>query len=360
MKIHQGIALFPFGILIVLAALSVSFIMFVYPYEFMPEWVGIKKDTEKSVTVKVLKKCKQVDLDRLQNELDLSTFSCENTTSKNSKDRSLESTDLENFEISVVSREQSPKTFWDLLNLFSVLGIPLAVYLFQIGAQEKAENDLCEAALQQYIDRISDALVDTQRKAQIFSPNPGNCNELDVIRVRTITTLRRVESNTERYHRVFEFLRDTELLTILFKKAKALKNIHFSNLDLSDIDFSDAVLQKLNFSGAILENATFINADLKSANFYKTNLQSTDFTQAILKGSDLSWADLSGAKLIKADLEGAKLLHVRGLEVLYQLVLAHNWDKAEYDKSFKESPDFIRALEDLRKEQEKQKQNLGN
>ncbi len=86
-----------------------------------------------------------------------------------------------------------------------------------------------------------------------------------------------------------------------------------------------AKLNRANLCGAIL-----IKANLSDANLSDANLSDANLSDANLSDANLSDADLSGANLEKANFEG-----VKGL-TLTQIKSACFWDKAVYDRSFKQ------------------------
>jgi uncharacterized protein YjbI with pentapeptide repeats len=191
--------------------------------------------------------------------------------------------------------KQHAKKLWDWLQLLIIPAV-LAVggYVFNLTtsrneqestkSRDQTERDIAsdnqrEAALQAYINKMSDLLLD--RKLRVSEKD----NEVrKIARVRTLTVLPRLDN--ARKSSILQFLYESDLLD----KNKPI-------LDLSGADLSGAVFVKINFSGADLSGA-----DLSFANFIKTDLSETNLSRAIFIKTNLNEANLSGAYLIKATL----------------------------------------------------------
>jgi uncharacterized protein YjbI with pentapeptide repeats len=297
---------------------------------------------------------------------------------------------------------QSPKTLWDWLGLGGTIAIPVMIYVFQAGEQRRAEKranaekeaaeqranaekeaaekrakvereiadaNLREEALQGYIDRMAEILIDKDRRLELL-PDKNNNNDTntdnpvrDVVRVRTTTILRRLEGDRERQGHVLDFLRDAELLQFILSGANLsgadLRGANLSDADLSfanlsgaDLSGADlncaklsfAILRGANLRGANLGFANLRNANLSFANLSganlsdanlshaklsRANLSRTNLSGANLSVADLSDADLSGAKLIGADLTGADLAKIKNLTAR-QIKTAKDWETAIY------------------------------
>lgn len=128
--------------------------------------------------------------------------------------------------------------------------------------QAKLEKEIAESyqrdeVLQNYFDRVTELLIDKQVLATVVelqdlgikqdrSPNGMHeslINKLelvnaatDVIRARTLATLRRLEQDGERKGGIIRFLIESEVIKKL-------------NLDLSNVNLSNANLAKVNLSG---------------------------------------------------------------------------------------------------------------
>jgi hypothetical protein len=220
--------------------------------------------------------------------------------------------------VTTVENCQSGKTLWDVLGLI-VVPISLAVLGFWFqklqkrqfdkkADQEKeiADSKLREESVKNYLDKISELLIDKQ----LFSPATDDSTKqaiLDVASGLTKSILMRLENDGERKGRVLQFL----------YKAKLLTNF---KLDLVRADMSGAQLIWAKLEGANLDGVNLSNADLRGADLTRANLSS-----AILRGADLSTdpdlikdapfpyqfpTSLEGADLCNTDLRGAQLMRV--------------------------------------------------
>jgi pentapeptide repeat protein len=149
----------------------------------------------------------------------------------------------------------------------------------QHNGTDSVGSDQQEAALQAYLDRMSDLLL-TQglRESQ-----PGN-NVREVARAWTLTALQRVGKNRKGV--VLQFLHEA----CLIYKGEVI--IDLSGADLRWADLRHTKLNRADLSGVNLSAADLSNSDLSEAN---------------LSGANLSEADLSGANLHGTDLNGANL-----------------------------------------------------
>ncbi|BAZ18815.1 pentapeptide repeat protein (plasmid) [Calothrix sp. NIES-4071] len=226
------------------------------------------------------------------------------------------------------------------MGLGGAIAIPVMIYIFQAGEQRRAEKraeaekeaadkranaekeiadaNLREEALQAYIDRMAEILIDKDRRLELLPDNNNNTHTdnpvRDVARVRTTTILRRLEGDKQRQGHVLDFLRDSELLDFILSGAN-LSNANLSNANLSGANLSDANLGNANFS----------NANLSGANLSGANLS----YPAYFSGIDLISANLSNANLSGANFSGANLTNVE------QIKAAKNWETAKYDSKFR-------------------------
>ena len=156
------------------------------------------------------------------------------------------------------------KTLWDWLALL-IIPTVLAIggYLFNFTTtrtskeatrqRDQTERDLTsdnqrEAALQSYIDKISELLL-LEKRLRESQPD----DEVRTIaRVRTLTTLPRLDN--ARKGSVLQFLYESKLI-------EKDKNI----INLSRADLSGAFLSKANLSGADLSEADLSGANLSGA-----------------------------------------------------------------------------------------------
>src|SRR5215469_1736448 len=159
------------------------------------------------------------------------------------------------------------KKLWDWLQLLIIPAV-LAIggYLFSLAnsstEQEIALNNQHEATLQDYLDKISELLLEKHLRK-----SPIDDEVRTIARVRTLTVLRRIDG--ERKASVLRFLYESDLI----------------NKDKPIIHLEDADLSKADLSGGF---------DLGPTGFY--------WDEPVWRVTDLSEADLSKANLSGADL----------------------------------------------------------
>ena len=271
-------------------------------------------------------------------------------------------------ERTTITTTQDAKTLWDWLSLF---GVPLSLLILgyfleqlqQTRAAQQAETDKeiaasnqREEALQSYVDRLSDLLIDKNLIIKATKPEDKELVDAaaDVIRVRTLSLLRRLGQDGERKGHVLRLLIDTEVISKLKLK---LCDANFSRAILCDVYLSKINLKKVNLRFAnlfdsklnetILSETDLFGADLSFAKLIKAKLDDADLTEAKLNNADLTEANLTGvflmdakligvtlkranlkrAKLINADLSGANL---SGADLTKaDLTDAKNWSEAQ-------------------------------
>jgi uncharacterized protein YjbI with pentapeptide repeats len=177
--------------------------------------------------------------------------------------------------------------------------------------REIASDRLRDAALQTYLDRMTELLLEkglrtSDEKAEVRG----------VARAWTLTVLLRLDGT-----------RKKELLRFLFESGLIYREKAVINLN--GADFSEAELEKtflprtglfgVNLALANLRQALLDQADLQGVHLFRANLQWADLRGAHLDGANLREANLRGAhllgttltgtRLIEADLTGAKLIN---------------------------------------------------
>jgi uncharacterized protein YjbI with pentapeptide repeats len=145
--------------------------------------------------------------------------------------------------------------------------------------REIAADKQREAALQAYIDNMSEPLLEKQ----LHESHPEDSVH-SIARVGTLTVLPRLDK--VRKKSVLQFLYESRLL----------------HKDKPIVDLGEADLSKANLAGADLFGASFHEADLSGADLSGANLMFTN-----LEGASLEGANLSGANLVRANLAGANL-----------------------------------------------------
>ncbi len=268
---------------IILSFMSFMIAM-LYQYREIPKWTGIGIRWNKSVTIDKETNPKTQQITKI-NKKTTETF-------------------------------QPAKTLWDWLPVGGTIGIPIALLYFERREQKRSEkkaeekqqiseNNLRERALEDYIDKISEILINKELP-HINNADPEKFNELnlkvEIVRTRTLLVLQRLHKDSKRKGRVIQFLYNTKLIASQNFNNNILTDFDLSGVDLSGVDLSD-----FNLSGVVLKNvklsgANLSNTDLSGANLSDANLSNTD-----LSGANLSGAELSSAKFVDADLSSANL-----------------------------------------------------
>lgn len=230
------------------------------------------------------------------------------------------------------------KTLWDWIGL---LGIPivLAVVAYWLNRSEKAneykiaENRNQEAILQNYLDKISELILDkglmdekkvwenintiadedAYKVALDNASKDPKCAVRDMAQIRTITVIRQL--SRDRRNIVFQFLRDAKLADFLLISA-SLPKMELDDTNLSDINLARANLFLARLTDANLVRANLHNAHLIGSNLARASLVDANLTGAVLFGADLTRAiladtNLSGADLTNANLTGACLIRTK-------------------------------------------------
>jgi len=217
------------------------------------------------------------------------------------------------------------KTLWDWLQLL-IIPVVLAVggYLFNYTASRNeqksiqlrdqtehntAEDNQREAALQAYIDKMSELLL--HEKLGQSQPE----DEVRKIgRVRTLTVLPRLDNKRKRS--VLQFLYESSLidkgmyiidLDGAYLRGAYLRGAYLDGAILNDANLSNAYLRGADLSRTYLHNANLSEAILNDANLSVTDLSAADLSAADLRNADLSRAPLNRANLSRANLSRANL-----------------------------------------------------
>jgi hypothetical protein len=206
-----------------------------------------------------------------------------------------------------------------------------------IGAQSKeyeqeiAADRAREDALQDYLDRMSELLLDNNLQGS----NAGDVVR-DVARTRTLAILKDlVEDQKGRKGQVVRFLYEAGLIRGLDETGQNKAIIDLRSADLQGINLILTDLTGANLAGANLTQAYLSFANLKNANL----------SNALLLGADLSSADLEGTDLTDADLGYANLSGAKNL-TYQQMAKAKYLDGAIL-------PDELEMPEEAREEFEK-------
>jgi len=195
------------------------------------------------------------------------------------------------------------KTLWDWLQLLiipALLGFGAVWFTTrQNHDREIALDNQCEAALQGYLDKMSELLL--EKKLRQSQPDD---EVRSIAQVQTLTVLSKLDPIRKRT--VLKFLFESKLIN----KDKSIVNLSY--VDLNKAALHRATLDGANLSEARLRNTDLSGAELHGANLSEARLQGadlsgTDLSKACLRNADLSDANLSEARLQGADLSGADL-----------------------------------------------------
>jgi uncharacterized protein YjbI with pentapeptide repeats len=212
--------------------------------------------------------------------------------------------------------DRPSKTLWDWLQLLGVLAVPVVVgfgavwFTTRQGKVADAENkdSQREAALQAYIDKMSELLLEKNLRESVEKDEVRK-----VARVRTLTILSRLDAK-RKYH-VLQFLYESDLINKpgLVNKSGFIDEdqpiIDLNGADLSGASLSLASLMAVRLSGANLNDADLSRALLSDADLLSVNLSHAHLMRADLSGAFISDGRLIGAHLFAATMWGTDLSH---------------------------------------------------
>ena len=218
------------------------------------------------------------------------------------------------------SNFQRGKTLWDWLQLLIIPAV-LAVGGFIInltisrGEQEAtkqrakiereiAEDNQREAALQTYIDKMSELLLEKKLR-----DSKSEDEVRKIARVRTLTVLTRLDKRRKRS--ILQFLYESGLIKkdkyIIDLQGADLNGADLSHTDLRGADLSYANLSTANLRGANLEGADLEGTHLEEANLISANLEGANLSGRILRLAGIDVNDPIAAAVMEANLTGAQL-----------------------------------------------------
>lgn len=203
------------------------------------------------------------------------------------------------------------KTLKDWLQLISALLVPILIafgtlWFTEVQSQasasasaEQHQTDLQlakdqqqETALQTYLDRMSDLLLNDNLRAS----KPGS-EARNVARARTVTLLEQLDGVGKR--EVVQFLYEAGLIDTGSGPIVSLNGANLSAANLRGANLNDADLSGATLGGADLSYATLSGADLSYADLITVKFDGSEEeginTYAILLGANLSGANLRGA-----------------------------------------------------------------
>jgi|SRR5215211_1997430 len=181
------------------------------------------------------------------------------------------------------------RTFWDWLDL---LIVPAAIAVVAtVGGAWFARQRGQETALQAYLDKMSELLIDKKlhEKENMYDPMRVTA------RARTLVILKQLDANRKKS--ILQFLYEAQLIN---RESDACPDQPYfrARIGLDGADLTNASLRYITLSCAALDGAILENADLSD-----TKLSKIDLAGSYLSGADLRRADLSGARLVNAHLQ---------------------------------------------------------
>jgi hypothetical protein len=182
------------------------------------------------------------------------------------------------------------KNLWDMLQ-FLILPVVLVViaYFFNraTARHERAitRDKQHEDALQAYIDKMSELLLDANRPLRQSKPEE---EVRKIARVRTLTVLSRLDGKRKRS--VLQFLYESGLID---------KNNRI--VELNGGDFWQADLRWLHLENAHLGGTLCWKVNFSDAFLHGAYLGGVEFREVTWNGADLSGAYLEEAKFLDAD-----------------------------------------------------------
>ena len=191
------------------------------------------------------------------------------------------------------------KTLWDWLQLL-IIPVVLALggyfFTYTISKNERkaadrhnqtereiAQDNQREAALQEYIDKMSELLL--HEKLRESQPED---EVRKIARVRTLTVLPRLDG--KRKGSVIQFLYESGLI----EKKKTIIDLHGADLTCAELK---TFLNEVNLSNALLTDSILTLSKLKNA-----RMSNAILTGALIDYADLSYADLQSCWLNKTDM----------------------------------------------------------
>jgi len=189
-------------------------------------------------------------------------------------------------------------TIWDWVKS---LILPAVVAIFgTIGGAWFTRQRAQETALQAYLDKMSELLIDEElhKKADRYDATRVTA------RARTLAILRQLDGERKRI--VLLFLREARLINNKARCRKGQIVAHARLVGLRNADLRNAELREANLISASGGEAVSLEgANLEGADLVDANLERADLREVILKGADLRRVNLNGADLRGADLRGA-------------------------------------------------------
>jgi uncharacterized protein YjbI with pentapeptide repeats len=201
------------------------------------------------------------------------------------------------------------QTLWEWMQLLIIPAVlAFGAYLFSRYERENdrkiAEDRQREVALQTYLDRMTELLLDGELRKS------GEDSEVRAVaRARTLTVLRLLDG--ERKGALIRFLQESNLIdvekNVIDLKGADLRRADLRGAFLKQTCLRGADLTEANLCSARLEKADLSEADLSRVRLRSANLVGANLGNSGLVEADLSRALLSGANLRESDLIKANL-----------------------------------------------------
>lgn len=212
----------------------------------------------------------------------------------------------------------------DLLQAVDAISIPVVVVIMgadytrtQSESQQQTEEQRADdAALQSYLDQMSELLIDGDLRGSNLDEEVRT-----LARARTWTVLNRLDGQGK--GSVMRFLQEAKLIErgqFHDRSDYPIISLHEADLRKADLTYGNLYRAELfyaNLSGADLSGASMLeaslitadlsDADLAGAQMNRTELTFADLSGANLAGNDLTTSLMDGANLSGANLAGAKI-----------------------------------------------------
>ncbi len=189
---------------------------------------------------------------------------------------------------------------------------------------EIAADNQREAALQDYIDKMSELLL----KEGLRESQPED-EVRKIARVRTLTVLQRLDE-----------IRKRSLLQFLYESNLIDKDNAIIDASGVDLDFVRLFKPKEDEDFPRRFGDNLSGANLHKADLYRADLRRADLRQSNLSGADLRRADLRRANLSEADFRGADL---RGVSLCDYLLIEANREGANLQEADLSDAELSRA-----------------
>jgi len=198
------------------------------------------------------------------------------------------------------------KTLWDWLKLSGTLAIPVAAVWITSRLnhdREIAEENQKAASLQEYINKMSDLLLDKKLRKSKKS------NEVSII-ANALTSAVFLNLNGKQKRIVLQFIYTSGLIDV-DKSIIDLDGVNLRKANLIRMPLRKADLHGINLRRAEMSGVRLRESNLTKANLSKTNLVNAHLIDTILNDADFTNANLSDAKMKGAILVDARMMKAK-------------------------------------------------